>query len=385
VARIAYIFKGGYPWDGRLEKICRSLQFAGNDVLIIARWRPNEKQTQSIDGLNVHRVGYKIPPLITMPFPDNPIWTVALKAVFNEYKPDLVIVREFFLVSCAQKALQSKKVPIVIDLAEHYPAAIRLWKKYNQNPFYRFLSHNLRLPDKWERHNVSLADAIITVCDEQKNRLVQLYNFQRENIEVVHNTPDLKLFPDIERKPKHLPKIFEHHGYHTSEKPISKFLELFIKYSGKDCGFEFWVVGDGDCLPDLKQIAKKNNATNVKFFGKYNFKDLSKILKDVDIGVVPYPPNEFNNYTIHNKVFDFMAFGIPLLVSDAVPLKRIVEEAKCGLSMNIEENALRRFFDEIYDYDWEAMSQNAWEISRSKYNWAIDKMKLLQFVGRFIK
>jgi glycosyltransferase involved in cell wall biosynthesis len=119
--------------------------------------------------------------------------------------------------------------------------------------------------------------------------------------------------------------------------------------------------------------------------GKYNFKELPNILKDVDIGVVPFPPNEFNNHTIHNKVFDFMAFGIPLLVSDAVPLKRLVEEANCGISLRIDETTIKRFFNGIDDYDWETMSQNAWEISRTKYNWAVDESKLLRFLRRFIQ
>jgi glycosyltransferase involved in cell wall biosynthesis len=80
-----------------------------------------------------------------------------------------------------------------------------------------------------------------------------------------------------------------------------------------------------------------------------------------------------------------MAFGIPLLVSDAVPLKRIVEEANCGISLRIDETTIKRFFNGIDDYDWETLSQNAWEISRTKYNWAVDESKLLQFLRRFIQ
>jgi len=383
--RIVYIFKGGFPWDGRLEKICRSLQTAGYDVLVVARWRANENERETIDGLNIWRIGYKVPPKLSLPFPDNPLWTRGLKSIFNEFSPDIVIVREFFLVSCVQKALNNKKVPVLIDLAEHYPAAIRLWKKYNENPVYRFLSHNVKLPDQWEWRNISLADAIITVCDEQKIRLVRQYNFNPDNIEIIHNTPDLSLFPKVQRKPKHSPKIFEHHGFLTSDKPIAEFLELFVKFASVDKGFEFWIAGEGDCLPELKQIVETNNAKNVKFLGKYNFKELPNILKDVDIGVVPFPPNEFNNHTIHNKVFDFMAFGIPLLVSDAVPLKRIVEEANCGISLQIDETTIKRFFNGIDDYDWETLSQNAWEISRTQYNWAVDESKLLQFLRRFIQ
>ncbi len=382
MARIVYIFKGGYPWDGRLEKICNSLATAGHKVLVVARWRPSEKKIEQFTNFDVFRVGYRALNSFSIPFPNSPVWVSGLKEAFREFRPELVIVRDFFLVSAVRKALKNDRIPIIMDMAEHYPAAIRHWKKYNRNVLFRFVSHNIRLPDKWEKKNVALSDGIITVCEEQKFRLLQQYSFPENKIEIIYNTPVLKMFEQVKKTPKKNFRIFGHHGFHTSEKSISKFLEIYVKYANKS--YEFIIAGDGDCISELKQIVQRYGAKNVIFTGKYNFAELPKILQKVDIGVIPYPPNEFNNFTLHNKVFDFLACGIPILVSDAVPLKKLVEKYQCGLSFPIEENYLIKFFEEIDDYDWNSMGQNAFLIAKEKYNWSVDENKLLKFIKKFL-
>lgn len=383
MARIVYIFKGGYPWDGRLEKICNSFARAGHKVFVVARWRPDEKKFEKFYNFDVFRVGYRTHNSFSIPFPNNPVWISGLRAVFSDFIPELVIVRDFFLVSTARKALKSKRIPIIMDMAEHYPAAIRHWKKYNSNMLFRFVSHNIKLPDKWEKKNVALSDGIITVCEEQKFRLVNEYGFPKNKIEIIYNTPDLKMFEQVKKTPKEKFRKFGHHGFHTSEKSIAEFLEIFVKSANKS--FEFIIAGDGDCIPELKQIVERYEAKNVIFTGKYNFVDLPKILQKIDIGVIPYPPNEFNNFTLHNKVFDFLACGIPILVSDAIPLKKLVEEYKCGVSIPIEEKHLINFFEEIDDYDWNYMGQNAFLLAREKYNWAVDEKNLLEFIQKFLQ
>jgi glycosyltransferase involved in cell wall biosynthesis len=134
----------------------------------------------------------------------------------------------------------------------------------------------------------------------------------------------------------------------------------------------------------LQAIVKKRNASNVVFTGPYDFASLPDILQEAEVGVVPYPPNDFNNFTLHNKVFDYLAAGIPILVSDANPLKRLVQETNAGISIPIERETLRKFFAEIDTYNWSEMSRNAIKFSQEKYNWNVDEQKLVQFVGRIL-
>jgi len=384
VAKVIYLFKAKFPWDGRLVKICNALKKNGNEVLVVARWRGEKSRTEVWNNLNVWRACYGVPSSLSMPFPDNPFWRESLRRIFEDFKPDAVVVREIFLVKATKKALGGRSIPIILDMAEHYPAAVREWRKYNKFFLTRWLVHDFKLVDRWEKESVSLADGIITVCDEQKDRLVAQYNYPPEKIEIIYNTPELQLFEDVRKTPRSKPRVFVHHGYHTSEKPVDKFLQYFLEFAKPEDGFQLIIAGEGDSIPHLRQMAEERNAKNVHFTGFYTLEELPRILEQADIGVVPYPPSEFNNFTLHNKVFDYLACGIPIVTSDAPPLKRLVEETKAGVALPVERDAVRSFFENIDQYDWHEMSNNAIKFAKEKYNWEVDSLKLIRFVEKIV-
>lgn len=384
MARIIYLFKGGFPWDGRLVKICNSLQRCGNDVLIVSRWKGESEKFEYWNGLKINRACYQLPLQLSLPFPDNHFWIKDLSKIISEFLPEIIFVRDIFLVKAVWKALGKKSIPIIIDMAEHYPAAVRNWKKYNNNFVTKLLVHKLKIVDKWERESVSFATGIITVCEEQKERLVNSYGFNPDFVEIVHNTPELHFFRGFVKTLNYHPRIFLHHGYHTSEKPIDKFVEYFIEFARPNNGFRLQIAGPGECIPGLKSLVLARNANNVDFLGEYKFDELPNILMKADIGVIPYPANDFNNFTLHNKIFDFLACGIPILVSDAKPLRRLVEETKAGLSIQIERESIKDFFNQIDNYNWQKMSKNALEFSRKKYNWSVDEQNLIRFTKKVL-
>ena len=115
--------------------------------------------------------------------------TSAHISIIQEFKPSLIMCREMIPMQACSKASKGN-IPILLDMAEHYPAAMREWKKYNQHVFSRLAVHQLRIPDKIEAHAVRNAQAIITVCKEQNERLHAEYNVRHDAMFIVHNTPD---------------------------------------------------------------------------------------------------------------------------------------------------------------------------------------------------
>ncbi|MFN3781388.1 MAG: hypothetical protein ACK4SO_04355, partial [Candidatus Kapaibacteriota bacterium] len=105
MARIIYLFKGKFPWDGRLVKICNSLQNQGHDVLVVARWKGEREKFENWNGLNIIRACYKLPFQLSLPFPNNYFWLRDLSTIINEFLPELIYVRDIFLVKTVKKAL----------------------------------------------------------------------------------------------------------------------------------------------------------------------------------------------------------------------------------------------------------------------------------------
>lgn len=383
---ILYIWKGEYPWDVRAEKFCYTLADNGFDVIMLARWSSGQAKEENFGKFRVIRVGYDQAGFKSMPVSSNPIWKNAIKKAIERFNPSVLIPREILLAESAGDLAGKYSIPVVMDMAENYPAAMLLWKKYRKTFTRRLMVHHLRIPHRTEKNSVAKMDGIITVCIEQNHRLNTAYKFPYENMETVHNTPDKDFFRDIKPPENSESSCLGHHGNVTDEKKIDILLNGFSGVAEKFSHMKLLIAGAGESLDDLKKLASEiNHSERIEFTGKYKFSQLKKIISKIDIGVIPYEPNDFNNYTIHNKIFDYFASGRPVIVSPAEPLRRIVREYGAGIvmedhSVNSMENAIR----EMMTADREQLSINSIKAASEKYNWETDSKKLVEFIRKYI-
>jgi len=69
----------------------------------------------------------------------------------------------------------------------------------------------------------------------------------------------------------------------------------------------------------------------VDFEGWQDMALFPSYLKIADMGISPLHRNLHHDTTYANKLFQYMSFAIPVLVSDALAQKNLVEEVKSGL------------------------------------------------------
>jgi glycosyltransferase involved in cell wall biosynthesis len=380
--KILYIWKSDYPWDVRVDKICTTLYEAGYDVTILCRNTQNKPIEETINNIKIFRVGGNKPNVYTTPLFYNPYWSKCIEDYIKLNTPDLVIVREMLIAELSAKICNKYNIPIIMDMAENYPACIREWKNYNNSLAKRFIVHKLHFPDIVEKRSVPLMDGIITVCKEQNERLQKQFTYNLNDIEVVHNTPIGIEYSSAEYKPQST-ILLGHHGYMTAEKSLKNLVEAFA--IAKPQNIKLLLAGNGDCKFDYENIIKFHNAEDYfELTGKYNYNQLQTIMQRIDIGIIPYQISDFNNTTIHNKIFDFWTAGKPVIVSEAKPLKRLVSETNAGISIDCESvDSIIDFLDKLNNYDWNTMTKNT-EQAFQKYNWNNDKTNLLNFVKRFL-
>ncbi|MFC2130712.1 glycosyltransferase [Bacteroidota bacterium] len=384
--KILYVWKGKYPWDVRAEKICNSFVRNGFEVFLLGRWTEGQAEREDYKGIHIIRAGYKKDYKLTQPVSFNPVWWSAIKKTIAEIKPDLIMPRDIMLAEACGRHGRKNNIPVVMDMAEHYPAAMKGWKKYNQSFLSRLFVHKMDIPELVEKRAVNIMNGIITVCEEQNFRLYKEYSFNLSNIQVVHNTPELDWFKDIHVKKQSNELIFGHHGYTTDEKNIKNFLLGFIEAAKEENKIWFQIAGSGESIDDLRNIANSSTVREqIEFSGSYNFEELPNIIKKFDIGVIPYQINNFNNYTIHNKVFDFFSAGKPVFVSATNPFIRLIDESKAGIVVDCEDiNKIKSAILKMRDYDLKQFSENGIKAFREKYNWDVDSANMINFVKKFI-
>lgn len=384
---ILYIFKGKYPWDIRVEKFSKSFLDADYQVVILSRWVSGLSEIDQFDNLCIKRVGFGLPSYMSLPVSNNPIWKKAIRNTISEFNPSLIIARDIMLAEAAADVGHSLNLPVLMDMAEHYPAAMREWKKYNKTFFRRLIVHKFKIPDLFERNSVRKMDGIITVCQEQNERLTHTYSYPAEQIQVVHNTPDLTFNENIRTGISESTLVFGHHGNMTAEKSVINLVKGFILAARQNKSIKLLLAGAGEDYEEVKRIVRSSNLTErIILTGEYQYKHVKTILSQIDIGVIPYEPNDFNNHTIHNKVFDFFAAGKPIIYSPCKPLIRLNYETNSGFVLdNTTPITISEMILKIAELNPIKQAENSYNSFKNKYNWGIDSSKLLSFIKNYLK
>ncbi|MDD4359611.1 MAG: glycosyltransferase, partial [Syntrophaceticus sp.] len=91
-------------------------------------------------------------------------------------------------------------------------------------------------------------------------------------------------------------------------------------------------------------------------------------------------PNYYDSYP--TKMFEYMAMGLPVIVSDFPLYRSIVEKEQCGLCVNPESTeeiaqAVKWLLDNPGEA--EAMGKRGQDVTLKKYNWDQEQSKLLDF------
>ncbi|NUQ22024.1 MAG: glycosyltransferase, partial [Gemmatimonadaceae bacterium] len=192
--RIVYLRDDEYPWDVRVEKICRALADAGHDVHIVARNVEGRALRERLPEGTVHRMPAlpllprALDALTSFPAFFNPRWIAHLDRVVRAVDAEAIIVRDLPLAPTALAVAWKRHLPVILDMAENYPAMTQeTWDAGRQGPL-DFLIRNPRIVAAVERRIVPKLDAILTVVEESSAR-VRASGAPSDRVHVVSNTP----------------------------------------------------------------------------------------------------------------------------------------------------------------------------------------------------
>ena len=380
--RILYVCQGAYPWEVRVEKFCDSLIAAGHEVTVLCRWQPGSAERELVRGAMVVRAGFEAASWQSLPTSANPLWRSAIRKLVAQTQPHLIIVREMLLATaCAHAA--SGRCPVVMDMAEHYPAAMKSWKKYRKGIIAPLLVHRLHVPEMIERSAVSACDGIITVCDENSERVHKQFGVAHSQMSVVHNTPWLHSFEGVRMGCTNPPAVFAYQGWITRERGVERLVRAFSAAALHNPTISLLIAGGGESLDDVqREVALSGVEQRITLRGEFRSDELSDVLSKTDVGVIPFDQDEFRNHTIPNKLFDYMACGKPVIVSDCAPVARIVNETGCGIVTNNKNpEQLIEAIKDMPNQDVAKMSENGLAAAKKRYNWEQDAHHLLQFIA----
>jgi glycosyltransferase involved in cell wall biosynthesis len=172
----------------------------------------------------------------------------------------------------------------------------------------------------------------------------------------------------------------KHQGLDVAIRAIHKVKE-------KIPNIELRIIGEGSEKKNLIQLSKDLQLEDeINFQDRVPIEDIPIILQDVDLGIVPKQNTQFGGEAFSTKIFEFMALGIPVVVSDTRIDKYYFDEslvkffqagnaddlADALIYLYENENIRKSLICKGYQY----IKDNSWDVKRSEYYKLIDNLLL---------
>jgi glycosyltransferase involved in cell wall biosynthesis len=143
----------------------------------------------------------------------------------------------------------------------------------------------------------------------------------------------------------------------------------------------------GDVVPEsyeneLRNLVKSLQLeAHVDFVGFVPHLETISYLKRADCGIVTFLPKKLNRACLPNKLFEYMACGLPVIASDFDLYKEVIEESECGI--NVDPENIEMIADAIVDMlsntdSLKKMGLNGKKAFETRYNWEREEIKLLK-------
>ncbi len=112
----------------------------------------------------------------------------------------------------------------------------------------------------------------------------------------------------------------------------------------------FLIVGSGDVIGALKDKVRASKLqSKVIFTGRVPFEELIAYTKVADVGVTLDKDTNLNyRYSLPNKIFDYFQADLPVIASDLIEVRRIIDEYQAGIILSSHQP--REMAEEINDY-----------------------------------
>lgn len=350
------------PFDTRIfHKEAKTLFSAGYDVTLIAQ----HEREEILDGIKI----------VPLPTPRNRLTRIlfltwrAFRLAYHQHA-DIYHFHdpEVIPVGVLLKLLNRGKV--IYDVHEDVPEDI-LNKHWIPSIFRRPISG---LFDRWEKSAARFLDEVIVATEEIAKK------FRGLNPTVVHNYPNLQILPDLAsgfRKGGEINLVYV--GVISKIRGAFEMIQA-LEYLNPSWNSHLIIIGRFDQSGLENKLKELQGYTSVRYLGTLPWAEAWKQAQNAMAGLVLFHPAPNHTKSLPNKLFEYMAAGLPVIASDFPLWKEIVEGNQCGLIVdprNPKEIAEAIEYLILNPEEAQRMGENGRRAVIEKYNWELEGERLL--------
>ena len=329
-----------FPPDPRVENEAVALINSGHQVFLFCLTYDKNEGDTIISGIKVKRYSsnkleYKLSALAyTFPF-----YTWLMKFKISRFLTSEAIeaihIHDIRIADAVFKLNQKLNLPVVLDLHDNMPEIMKLYPHLQKFPGKQLIS-----PLKWKQKEegfIQKADKVITVSQEFVNEVVERTNISANKIVLVPNTVQKSFYKDAVMEDT------------IVEKYKNNFVILYLGDTGLRRGLQTAIAAIPKLkeeIPSIKLVVVGKNTTDVvlkeqvkelgierfvDFEGWKNVQLFPSYIVASAICISPLHRNIQHDVAYANKLFQYMSFEKPVLVSNATAQKNLIERTKSGL------------------------------------------------------
>jgi glycosyltransferase involved in cell wall biosynthesis len=338
--KIGMILDASFPPDPRVENEAVSLVNSGHEVFLFCLTYGDQKMAEVINGIQVQRylsttLEYKLSALAYT----IPVYTFLMqkkiKSFIKAHAIEALHVHDMRIAQSVFNANKKFKLPVVLDLHDNMPEVMKLYPHLQKFPGKYIIS-----PKRWkqkEEEFIEKADKVITVSPEFLSTLERRIPAARNKLVLVPNTIRSSFFEDYILEEAIVNKyknnfVLLYLGDTHLRRGLQTAIASLEKIHEKIPEIKLVIVGKNTTDAILKQQAKELNVERfIDFEGWKNVSLFQSYILSSAICISPLHRNLQHDVAYANKIFQYMSFGKPLLVSDAIAQKKLIEKTKSGL------------------------------------------------------
>jgi len=346
-ATIAMVVDNEFYGDARVKNEAKILITKGFNVKVLCLSFGNAPRYEVVEGIEVYRIGiskklkdilFGISNLIPI---YHYLWQYAINRFIKTHNISVVHAHDLYMARSAGKASKKFKIPLIIDLHENYPEAIKNYKWANSFP--KKLFARPLLWQKLEPKYLAYASKIVTTTKVFAQILSERHKIDFRKFIVYPNVPDLNEMENYPIVKNVVPNgnrfyifyfggISERRGIYTC---IDAIKILKRKYSN----IYLMLIGPVDKAEEEvfnAQLSDPEVESNIVYKPWIDISEFPSYVTASNVCISPIVKSIQHETTIANKLFQYMTFSKPLIVSNCAPQIEVIDEANCGLVFESE-------------------------------------------------
>lgn len=341
VCMIAYSF---YETDNRVMRYAETLARRGDHVDVLALQRDCQPREEVLDGVHLFRLQRrevnekgKLSYLARIAqFLFRAMYQVSARHLRRRY--DFIHVHSVpdFLVFAAWLP-RIAGTPIVLDIHDILP------EFYNSKFGTRSGSLTFRFLQRVEKLSGRFSGHVIVANHIWQERLLSR-SIEPGKCTVVLNSPDRSIFKKSDGKPAAQERFsLLYPGSINWHQGLDLAIRAFERISNQVPHVDFHIYGEGPLKQDLVALVQELNLESRVFFHKpIALREMAKVIEAADLGIVPKRNDNFGNEAFSTKILEFMAVGVPVVVSDTMVDKYYFDDSVVRFFQAGDEEDLAR-------------------------------------------